>query len=780
MGIVLVFFQICCLFYRKEDTLSYGGKEPFAPPLKGTELSMDEKQLLEGEALENQNPQNEKRGIGYTLLECHSECNIPLDDLDIYASPPRRDKMESVLEMEMIQVNHEKSEESTNSQCNVEDVQKYNNKDLDVHTEANQCSDILSETELTETRTRQKESFNLEKSERPEILNFVGDWPVEQTIRQRLKRVRRLGKHTIKNDKEDKEINTPFLIPLKNLDIDEKVRKEVPQENRQEDNNQLSVCVSHDESEEHASRSLMVGDWPIQSFLEQRHHKMKRLPKRDLSESEEVTGVHYDIHKSVLSTLAVSPGTSESREELQVSSKRESSQALEVSSSETVSEKKPLQNKRTRKHHKLALTFTNSLVLSKPEEQLSLSHLLEEKAGEHSSAETSQCSQTEPKDFALLWRLERKLIASKDTRVLHGRLDGFIPKGVDAAPDCTEKIPYKVTYDKSTYVEESELVHVDESENLNILCKLFGSFSFDALKDLYERCNRDIDWTTGILLDSAEKLCKDDSAECLPETMAQLPGMALDSKEDANYGERLPESTNHTQIIIQNSEDDDFSLNDGGKTVDDSRLNAEIHNLLTNDLLVSSVENKDFNHNVPSDHVNELDNEKSVLETMKTQTKDITPTILLENDNQSATLNTEIGICIPATVLGYLNGGPTAETETGNRSLEELQECSEIKGVTAQALLANPVLLKGSVNSEGQSESYKEMNCKPVAAENEESKMHPQNNYQTKLLNPISVSHTVNIECLELVLPPELAIQLNEIFGPVGVDSGKKGGLPHL
>ncbi|XP_060102265.1 NEDD4-binding protein 2 [Heteronotia binoei] len=756
-----------------EDTLPYAGKEPLAPPSERTELSTDEKCLSE-EALENWNFQSERRETGHKLLESHSERSVPLDDLDIYALPPRRDKIEPVLEMKMIKADLEKSEESTDLQCNVENIQEYSNKDSDVQAEANQCSDVSSETEFTEPRTRNKKGSGLEKSERPEIINFVGDWPVEQTMGQRLKRARRLGKHTVKDDEGDKGINTPLLDSLRNLAIDGKVHQEVLQENRQEDDNQLSVCTSGADSEDDGSVSLIVGDWPIQSFLEQRHHKMKRMPKRDLNDSEEVTGDHYDTHSSVLSTLAVFPGTSESREEVQVSPKRESCQTPEVSP-EMVSEKRPLQNKRTRKHHKLALTFTNILALSKPEEQLSLSHLLEKKADERRSAEASQYSQTEPKDFALLWRLERKMIASEDTRVLHGRLDGFIPKGVDVAPDCTEKIPYKVTYDKSTYVEERELVHIDESENLNILCKLFGSFSFDALKDLYERCNRDIDWTTGILLDSAEKLCKDDTTECLQETMAQLPGVALDSKGDVHYGEkRLAESTDHTQLtrtykIIQNSEVENFLLNDGGKTVDDSRPSAEIPNLLTNDCLVSSVENKNVHHNVPTGHISELDDEESVLDTLKTQTKEITPSILLENDHQSAALNTEIGFCVPANVLDNLTEGPTIETETGNRSSEEHQEYSEIKDTAAQVLLANPVFLKDCVNCESQSESYKEMNCKTVfsaAAENQESKVPHQNSYQT-----ISVSQSVNIDCLELVLPPELAIQLNEIFGPVGVDS---------
>lgn len=89
------------------------------------------------------------------------------------------------------------------------------------------------------------------------------------------------------------------------------------------------------------------------------------------------------------------------------------------------------------------------------------------------------CTQTEPQDFALLWKVEKNKISVSDSlRVLTGRLDGFKPKtfNINTKLDVQEAIPYRVMYDKSTYVEESELTNADESENLNILCKLFGSF----------------------------------------------------------------------------------------------------------------------------------------------------------------------------------------------------------------------------------------------------------------------------------------------------------------
>lgn len=44
---------------------------------------------------------------------------------------------------------------------------------------------------------------------------------------------------------------------------------------------------------------------------------------------------------------------------------------------------------------------------------------------------------------------------------------------------------------------------------------------------------------------------------------------------------------------------------------------------------------------------------------------------------------------------------------------------------------------------------------------------------KTEMLNPTPVmTKSLTIDCLELALPPELAFQLNELFGPVGIESG--------
>ncbi|XP_033017124.1 NEDD4-binding protein 2 isoform X2 [Lacerta agilis] len=737
----------------KEDLPPYGkNKEHFSSPLKCIEQSMEDKSQSQKVTVENQTLLN-KREPEHWVQDCTSKCIISPEDIDLNASS-RTDKIDSTLEMEIIKMDLVKSEESEISNFS-ENIQKYSNKDIIAEVEANQYAEVLTEAELKLRKNMNKADSSCDNPVGPETVNFVGDWPIEQTMGQRVKRARRSEKLTIKNGKEDKGLSMANFDALAILDEDEKVNpvnihEELPlSQSKQEEIKQPSACMSVDDTEEDASQLLIVGDWPFQNSLEQRQHKMKRIPKRNTGESEEIISSQCNINESTLNTVTVLPTTSAGVGELLVSSKKESLLAPESSGSETLSEKKSVQNKRARKHHKLALTFTNNLALSKPEEELCLSNLLEEKPDECIMTEANKYSQTEPQDFALLWRLERKIIVSEDTKVLNGRLDGFIPKGVHTA---SEKIPYKVTYEKSTYVEESELVNIDVSENLNILCKLFESVSFDALKDLYERCNRDIDWATGILLDSAEKLCRDDEVGPLQEAQIQPPGKSLDSNENAGHRERLADSEETAQgtvtsRISQDSEIANLSVDDGG---DEASIIKDEHNFS----IASPAENKHLMPSAPRTHVEESGNEKPLL------------------DQPNKVLHTEVDLSVPVTIADDFNGGPntlkpTFDVEIDNRSSEKHSECS----ITEE--LPSLILTEGSTSKDRKFEVDKKMNCKPmflIAAKNEENKIPNQD--KSMLVNSTPVSKSVNINSLELVLPPELAIQLSEIFGPVGVDSG--------
>ncbi|XP_025028724.1 NEDD4-binding protein 2 isoform X1 [Python bivittatus] len=719
-------------------------EEHFASSLKCVELNTDEKTALEKAMVENQNLQNGKRRVGHDLQECNSECSIPLDCLDTY-SLPRGDKMYSILETDLRPVSDSSASEN---------ILLCNNSDVKTQVETTVCYEI-TETELTETENKDGD-LNSGNSVKPEMLNFVGDWPVEQTMGQRVKKIKRLEKR-LRRDKEDLSMQTSTLDSLK-----------IPGEDKQLDLIDIyqELPLSEDKcevpdinTEVNTSGWLMVGDWPIQT-LEQRQHKMKRITKQGFSESGSLRNSQHDVSNDGVNAVSLLRGTSADVEE---QSKEERFQGSEISASEPVSEKKPVLNKRMRKHHKLALTFTNNSALNKPGEPLSLCNLMEEKPNECVASEATKYSQTEPGDFALLWRLEREIIFSEDTKVLHGRLDGFVPKSIETISDCPEKIPYKVTYERSTYVEESELVSIDESENLNILCKLFGSLSFDAIKDLYERCNRDIDWATGILLDSAEKLCKDDDVECLQEAGAQLPDMSLLSKRNATYEDRLADSVAVTQEtlfsrIIHKSEITKVPVDDDTENISDSSAGNCVNSSgeKINQLLAAR------------EYVDKSDNE---IDTLNMQTKKRNSVTLSENEQQSISSVNGMDLAIPVTVPDEVAGPAGLESTCDvekNKPPANLQEGSFAEETSDLKLKEDPKSHKGKF------EQYKKMDCKPVFSvpTQREKKMSNQDYGTIKLQNSISQSKSVSIDCLELVLPPELAMQLSEIFGPVGVDTG--------
>ncbi|EMP29559.1 NEDD4-binding protein 2 [Chelonia mydas] len=536
----------------------------------------------------------------------------------------------------------------------------------------------------------------------------------------------------------------------------------------------------------------MMGDWPAMSSLRQRQHRSRRISKRSLSESDEAGNNKCDIHKNVLDTVDVLHGTPVSTEELQETEKSNFQEPERVAS-ESISEKKPQQNKRTRKRHKLALTFTNSSVaLSKPEEQLSTLNLLEEKPKKHICKQPSRYSQTEPQDFALLWRLEKKIITSENiisenTKVLHGRLEAFRPKNMDAASSSQEKIPYRVMYDKSTYVEESELISIDESENLNVLCKLFGSFSFDALKDLYERCNKDIVWATGLLLDSDEKLCKGEDIECLQEAGTEPGTPDLEFKANTNYGENLKNSEQTSQIIMtdgitQLSENNLSVCYAESETTDILETDAKISDSLTRLPPSASVKLKNTNDIAPRTQAEDSGTdiiEQSVSDTQKINSKVMS--LVNETEEKPVVSQFDVGLCLPVTLPKEFNTAPIIlkpklNKEIDNKLSETYQESSKVNNMILPLLQMDQAPLKSYASDEEELETYKETQGNPmisIGGDREESKPSNMDEDRTKLLNPSSLSSgSMNINCLELALPPELALQLKEIFGPVGIDSG--------
>ncbi|NWW45976.1 N4BP2 protein, partial [Pedionomus torquatus] len=780
--------------HRKRETHSDVNEEkPLASDVEPLALAEDDKtfpstSLTLESSHDPKHFQKEEKEMESNSVEHNSENSTVQDDLDVYLS----DCLEKELPLEKKEEKEEKPEKNTETKMDEADVamseetvclhtgglEEHSDTDiLRVQTEGEQSGEIHTEPKSAQSSNAVEPSSSaFDMSGKQELLNFLGDWPIEQTMGQRVKRARRLEKSSLKNDVEGNASSQhhPGLgkerVGLPGTDTVEKGREE---------ENVASSCSS-DSCDKVMSELQMVGYWPVSGSLEQRQQRSRRPRKTSPNQSDEGTKTESDINRNALETVDVLCGTRVNAAEEPDTQSLHVHQA-ETVASETVVEKKTQQNKRMKKHHKLALTFTNSsLPHPKEEEHLSVLNTAQEKYDTCSCRQKSSYSQTESQDFALLWRLEKKMLFPETTKVLHGRLDGFKPKDVDNASDFQEKIPYRVMYDKSTFVEESELTSIDESEKLNMLCKLFESVSFEALKDLYERCNRDIDWATGLLLDSDEKLHKDIDMECFQVREAEPVVADLDFKASANYSENLKDCQQTPQLtgageISEPSEDKNSLINIAeSRTTEAAVTDADVSGLLTATSLNDSAELIN-----PGDAAPRTDAggsaagniEPSISGRQKVESESPDE----EAINNPSVPHLDAGLCIPITLPHGPNAASTdLKFELNSKSDSNLSESNaENSKVTASLLGMDHAPLMGSrSDKELQTDketwgSSREIGCK------EEIEAPSGDKTKAKMQNPVPASRAAfNIDCLELRLAPELAFQLKEIFGPVGIDAG--------
>ncbi|KAF1646935.1 NEDD4-binding protein 2, partial [Eudyptes chrysocome] len=770
--------------HRKREAHSDVKEEkPFASDVEPLELAEDDKTFPSTSlTLEsNCDPERfhkEEKEMENISVEHNSENSTVQDDLDVYLS----DCVEKELSLEKKEEKGEKVEKNTETDMDEVDVtmteetvclhtggveEHSDNNILKVQTEVEQSGEIRTEPKSTQSRNIVEPSSSaFDTSGKPELLNFLGDWPVEQTMGQRVKRARRLEKSSLKSDTEGK-------TPSQQHPEIGKEQTGLPgtrtvEKGREEEN--LASSCSSVSSDKVTLELQMIGHWPVPGSLEQRQQRSRRMRKTSLNQSDEGRNTEGDVNRNALETVDVLRGTPVNTAE-QPDTKSLHMHQPETVASETVGEKKPQQNKRIRKHHKLALTFTNNNLLHpKEEEHLSMLNAAEEKHDTCSHRQKNSHSQTESQDFAVLWRLEKKMVFPETTKVLHGRLDGFKPKDVDNASDSQEKVPYRVMYDKSTFVEESELISIDESEKLNMLCKLFESVSFEALKDLYERCNKDIDWATGLLLDSDEKLCKDVDTECFQVREAE----PVDFKASTNYGENLKDCKQMPQLIgasdiSEPSEDKNSSLSIAeSKATKSTVTDADVSDLLTATSLNDSSELK--NSGDAALRTDTGSSAAGIIEpSVSGKQKIESESPVEETINKPSVSQLDAGLCVPMTLPHGPNTTSTnLKFELNNESDSNPSE-SNAENSKATALLLemdHAPLLSPRSDKETQGSSREICGKEEIETPNwDETK--------AKIQSPIPASREAfNIDCLELTLPPELALQLKEIFGPVGIDAG--------
>ncbi|NXP77547.1 N4BP2 protein, partial [Ramphastos sulfuratus] len=763
--------------HRKRETHSDVKEEnPSASDVEPLELADDKTVSSTSLTLESkcdpEHLQKEEKELENNSMEHSSENSTVQDGLDVSSiekelpleeKKERGETPEKDIETEMDEVDVTATEEVV-FMCTGEVEEQSDNNIPKVQTEIKLSGELHMEPSSSASDT----------SGKPELLNFLGDWPVEQTMGQRVKRPRRLEK-SLNSDKEGKTPTQRYL-ELGEEQVGQTETCTVGEE-CEEENPPSSLSSAN--SNKVMSELQMIEHWAVSGSLEQRQQRSRRMRKTSLNQSDEGKNAEGDIDRNTLETLDVLHGTPE------ITAESANTESLhmhqpEIVASETAGEKKTQQSKRTRKHHKLALTFANNFPHPKEEKHLSVLNSTEEKQDTSSCRQKSSYSQTESQDFALLWRLEKKMLFPETTKVLHGRVDGFKPKDVDNASESQEKIPYRVMYDRSTFVEENELINIDESEKLNMLCKLFESVSFEALKDLYERCNKDIDWATGLLLDSDEKLCGDVDTECFQVREAEPVGADLDLRTGTNSDENLKDQEQALQVIGAGGVSEPLEDKDSSISHAESRATkATVMDVNVAEWLNAASLNESTELLTSGDAALRTDagssaagiTEPSVPGKQKMESE----SPVEETTNQPSVSQLHADFCMPVTFPhGPNTTSADLKCELDNESDHNPSESNagdstvtgsflgmahtSLVGPGCDKDLEMPKEMQGNSREIGGKEEIGAQSCDEAKAKIQPSK-------------PASRA-AFSIDCLELTLPPELALQLKEIFGPVGIDAG--------
>ncbi|XP_063777109.1 NEDD4-binding protein 2 isoform X1 [Pseudophryne corroboree] len=540
-------------------------------------------------------------------------------------------------------------------------------------------------------------------SERPELQSFVGDWPVEHTMSQRAPRSK-------KKTKIKREMHDPPA-------------QQASEEEQTTDYSMAQIDikpVEHDPSKE-SSILKLKNDVDSTSCLheEEKVIDLALFPSTD--EEMEAQGKLQSDAADVNEPSLVAQVT-------EIVAKNE-----DVLSVEEDVKMKSSPTKRNGWHCKLALTFTNTCSSSLKDNETQ--HICESLGAiEQASVGLCRSSQTEPQDFALAWRIERKNLDIVDPiKVITGKSSRFKSKSLETNLNAQEHIPYRVMHHKSTAVEEDDIIRLGDEDSLNILCKLFRSLSFEVLKDLFERCNKDIVWTTNLLLDSGEKIYKDE--EC------QSENDFTSEREQCKHLVSCCQSKDNVQSTESLLIHDSSLLNYDILKMDDcnfkdSSLKACENITFVNEMpLVVAEEFKNCNVlssnevNITPDYQNKVSTESNSLNLHKEMVTD------LIGDHKPWDPDLEKGQL----------GAP-------DNSTEELYVPSPDMFQKTCILHQEDPLVDKDV----------EQTVDIVA---EEDKM-KNNNSRSRS------KESLHFDYLELSLPPEFAFQLTELFGPVGIDPG--------
>ncbi|XP_072920905.1 NEDD4-binding protein 2 isoform X1 [Hemitrygon akajei] len=571
------------------------------------------------------------------------------------------------------------------------------------------------------------ESNVLEQSSNVEStsLNFVGDWPVIEILKpqdQRKRRIRKASELTNTNkDNVNQSSNLEFVNPndsLKNTTLSLSEQENVEPSN-EPNGSQVSVDCFDDED---------ILSSAIENFTLESNHE----------NSDDLKG----------------PETSE--------------QQISEATSEKHMNKVSCPNRTMGKECKLTLTFTsNSPILEEfPEPMPLTSDQVEDTAVIPEKSTQANSTQTTTDDFAMLWKIEKESDNFVEFKILTGTLNGIKPTDLDAIPkfiNTNVSVPYRVMHDKSTYVDESDFV--SHEENLQILSDCFKGIPFDDLNDLYEKCNKDVEWTTNLLLDSGVKLSNENPVNNQSGLDHDLTSSSGPQKNEVAQTEKidLSEESHHrsayeaNQLSISTKKVTDVpsqsaqtnTENDAIECVQ-SCLDLETVNPLSDNTSepVLDEELKSKNDILSN---SKLDCEQFINSSKEYNVGEKQIESMLEN-----MVNTEV-TCMRSAE------GEVLVTSVGN-NIKETNTISEY----TDSIMSTPEV-NTHANSVRENQSSSEVGKISVHKENgkEMKTIEDGNTNQDGLW---MYSDPMQIQSLELSLPPELAIQLNDLFGPVGLD----------
>ncbi|KAK1175329.1 NEDD4-binding protein 2 isoform X2 [Acipenser oxyrinchus oxyrinchus] len=638
---------------------------------------------------------------------------------------------------------------------------------------------------------------------RPELLSFVGDWPTQQILGQRNQRSR--GSQASQCAREETESHVDKRKDGKDrMGIELKKLLDLLQDTTKTSNSEKCEAPTGDVLEQEGSAlcsdlekfnlesnvdteepctssetsvSLedcrpellnFVEDWPTTASSKERQQRLRIQnveehpsieEKKELVVVKENTTV-VDISESDPNKSCDSVGGVQSsldRSESQISC---TNQSVVKDTDRCIPphsrDKKFKHIRRSGKQCKLALTFTNnsppslksfdeSPKIPQFDESPKTPQFDEVIPDTVTKSVSLVSTQATSEDFAFLWRVENQKVDAAGVKVLLGNANNFEPKCLDSTvlPEL-QQVPYRVDHDKGTQVEETEFDTVDKHNNLQILSEHFKSVSFDILQDLYEKCNQDMEWTTNLLLDSGEQLYKEDELVCT----------GLESTETVE----LPTGVSHVPLDALNLESSSINILDEHSA--SSADNLDDHEVLS--------------EGQPEVGIEEPADGGSVKIDFSVGLEDCTRQLTVEGGNTDCRTAMEAGTNKP---MPEQSKQIVGEDITLKDRLEAEAQCalSDIAETREGPGSLDPSLLLDSPSgeSEGESTEVVEHPAENHASSTLSSRPAQMPKVESPTKQPSQKSlGSLNIQSLELCLPPELAFQLSDLFGPVGIDPG--------